>query len=157
TIDAAFYTDIRLGYDFGLGGGEFQLYASVTNLFDRDPSIAPSGLPFGTTHTNTNLFDVIGRRYTLGASARYRPATGQRKLRGRLAPALLLPTSSADASDEASALLFLLGRISAASPVQSLTSSANLAAARKVARRSARLVSASASQPHCSACQSSSQ
>jgi outer membrane receptor protein involved in Fe transport len=71
TIDAAFYTDIRLGYDFGLGGGEFQLYASVTNLFDRDPSIAPSGLPFGTTHTNTNLFDVIGRRYTLGVSARY--------------------------------------------------------------------------------------
>jgi len=71
TVSAAYYTDARVSYDFALGGGDLQAYASVTNLFDRPPELAPNFFFFATQHTNGNLFDQIGRRFTLGITARY--------------------------------------------------------------------------------------
>lgn len=71
TVSAAFYTDARVAYDFSVGKGKWQAFASVTNLFDRPPELAPDFFTFATLHTNGNLFDQIGRRFTLGVSAKY--------------------------------------------------------------------------------------
>jgi hypothetical protein len=38
----------------------------VSNLFDQDPPRAPDWSFIGSTATNESLFDVLGRRYTVG-------------------------------------------------------------------------------------------
>jgi outer membrane receptor protein involved in Fe transport len=45
-----------------------QVYFNVNNLFDRAPPIAAAYSAFNAapTQVNTNLFDQVGRRYTLG-------------------------------------------------------------------------------------------
>jgi outer membrane receptor protein involved in Fe transport len=69
TVDSAFYTNLRLGYDFDTRGGGVEIFANIENLFDEDPPIATNDLSFfsGAAHTNIRLFDRLGRRYTLGA------------------------------------------------------------------------------------------
>ena len=60
------WTDIIVRRDFG----QFQLYATVQNVFDKDPPFALFTGPnsgFGTS----NLFDVQGRRYTFGAKVKF--------------------------------------------------------------------------------------
>jgi outer membrane receptor protein involved in Fe transport len=42
------------------------LYANVTNLFNEDPPNAASWGFMGSSYTNESLFDVLGRRYSLG-------------------------------------------------------------------------------------------
>jgi hypothetical protein len=69
TVDAAFYTNLRLGYASALNDGTgFEIYANVTNLFDEAPPLAPTFGFTGSIHTNTSLFDTVGRRYSLGVS-----------------------------------------------------------------------------------------
>jgi outer membrane receptor protein involved in Fe transport len=74
SVDARWYTDLRVGYESELSGsGTWEIFANVQNLFDRSPPIAPGGFSFfsGTDQTNTNLFDTLGRRYTVGVRFRY--------------------------------------------------------------------------------------
>jgi outer membrane receptor protein involved in Fe transport len=59
-------TNLRVGYDFGDEPGRYSMFVNVTNVFDRSPPIAPTFGFNGSTHTNEGLFDVLGRRYTLG-------------------------------------------------------------------------------------------
>ncbi len=70
TVASAFYTDLRLSYSTDMTrAGSWEIYARVENLFDRNPPRAADFSDFnGATHTNETLFDVLGRRYTLGGA-----------------------------------------------------------------------------------------
>jgi outer membrane receptor protein involved in Fe transport len=63
-----FYADLRLSYEVPVGGSTMQIWGSVTNLFDK----APPATGYYSTFTgasaqyNASLFDVLGRRYTVG-------------------------------------------------------------------------------------------
>jgi outer membrane receptor protein involved in Fe transport len=72
TVASAFYTDLRLSWSTDTASiGSWEIYAKVENLFDRNPPRAADYSDFnGATHTNETLFDVLGRRYTLGVHLR---------------------------------------------------------------------------------------
>lgn len=69
TVDSVVYTDLRLSYTFERGErGNFEVFGNVSNLFDEDPPLAANHSTFGgSTHTNVSLYDVIGRRFVVGA------------------------------------------------------------------------------------------
>lgn len=65
SVDSAFYTDVNLSWRADRG---WRVYANVTNALDTDPPVTAS---FGTLQgssgqTNPALFDLLGRRYTVG-------------------------------------------------------------------------------------------
>jgi outer membrane receptor protein involved in Fe transport len=62
------YFDLRFGYDFELAGTSVEISAMATNLFDVDPPLTPSyiGLSDHAAQANSAVYDVLGRRYTLG-------------------------------------------------------------------------------------------
>jgi len=68
-VAGAFYVDMRLGYTLDLGGKNVEIFANVTNMFDRDPPITPYWVPLGNNSLQTNpmMFDTIGRRFVIGA------------------------------------------------------------------------------------------
>lgn len=67
TIDASLITNLQLAYGRDLpGSGSYRVSLNVSNLFDEDPPLAPAFGFTGSTQTNSSLFDVYGRRYTLG-------------------------------------------------------------------------------------------
>ena len=72
SVPAVAYVDMRFDYTFDIGNSSLDLYASVTNLFDKSPPVTPTYQAFGgyTTQANTSLFDVLGRRFTVGAKFR---------------------------------------------------------------------------------------
>ena len=54
------------------GAGSWEIYTSIEKLFDRDPPQSADFSDFiGAMHTSETLFDVLGRRYTLGANLRF--------------------------------------------------------------------------------------
>lgn len=68
-VDSAFYIDLRLTYGFEIGSGtEIETFAAVTNLTDQAPPITPYYSAFGahSIQTNSVLFDLLGRRFTVG-------------------------------------------------------------------------------------------
>jgi len=71
TVSEAWYTSIGASYRAALRGGEVEMYGTVNNLLDTDPPRAPTTSVFGTTHTNEELFDPLGRRYALGLRFRF--------------------------------------------------------------------------------------
>jgi outer membrane receptor protein involved in Fe transport len=56
-IDPQWLTNVRINYDLDTDGGSYAIYASVNNLFDRNPSDS-LGL--------SNIYGNIGRSYTAG-------------------------------------------------------------------------------------------
>jgi outer membrane receptor protein involved in Fe transport len=68
SVDSALYIDLRLGYEFPLAGSEAEIFANVTNLFDEDPPVTPSYSAFlgYSSQYNSSVYDVLGRRYTVG-------------------------------------------------------------------------------------------
>jgi iron complex outermembrane receptor protein len=69
TVDSVLYTDARLTYGKDLSsGGHWDLFGSVTNLFDVDPPVVAgfSGFTLQSSQANASLHDVLGRRYTVG-------------------------------------------------------------------------------------------
>jgi iron complex outermembrane recepter protein len=67
TVASAAYTNLQLSYDSEMsGGGTWQTYLNVTNLFDRDPALVATWGFTGSTQTNSGLFDIYGRRYNVG-------------------------------------------------------------------------------------------
>jgi iron complex outermembrane recepter protein len=56
-------------------GGELRLSANVQNLFDKDPPVTPtvfdSSLGQTGNQVNASLFDLLGRRYTIGVTFRH--------------------------------------------------------------------------------------
>jgi iron complex outermembrane recepter protein len=76
TVASAFYLNLAGGYSWETGGGKMELYANVQNVLDRDPPLAPS--QFDTSlaqtvpgQTNSRLFDMLGRRYSIGLRFRH--------------------------------------------------------------------------------------
>lgn len=67
-VPATFYADLRLAYDFDISGADVELWGAVTNLFDQDPRITPyyAAFPGNVIVTNTSLYDVLGRRFSMG-------------------------------------------------------------------------------------------
>ena len=68
-VDSAFYADLALSYRWELGeGAELEIFGQVTNMLDEDPPITPYYSAFlgYSQQYNPSLFDVLGRRYTLG-------------------------------------------------------------------------------------------
>ncbi|MEO6388069.1 MAG: hypothetical protein ABIT16_05350, partial [Croceibacterium sp.] len=72
SVPSVFYADIRLGYEFELGDSSAELWGSVTNLLDRDPPVTGYYSTFtgSSTQYNAGLFDVLGRRFTVGVKLR---------------------------------------------------------------------------------------
>lgn len=69
SVSPAYYTDLQLSYRFGLrDASDIEVFSNITNLLDRDPPIAANHSAFGgSVPTNAALFDVLGRRFVLGA------------------------------------------------------------------------------------------
>src|SRR5690606_32589838 len=63
TVDDVLYVDLRASYEFDLRGVGMEVFGNITNLFDRDPPIAPAYtafLGYGTQY-NSAVHDVLGR------------------------------------------------------------------------------------------------
>jgi outer membrane receptor protein involved in Fe transport len=67
SIESTYYTD--LGVKFTLQGGEgWELFANVNNLLDQEPRATAQILGrAGVNEFNPGLYDVLGRRFVLGA------------------------------------------------------------------------------------------
>jgi outer membrane receptor protein involved in Fe transport len=69
TVDSVFYTDARISYGKDLASGSrWEVFGSVTNLFDEEPPVVPAFSSFSgqTSQVNANIHDILGRRYTIG-------------------------------------------------------------------------------------------
>jgi hypothetical protein len=73
SIGSITYVDARVSWDMKVGDGAVELYASGTNLFDRDPPLYPvfSAAVAAPNQVNTGLYDVLGRRFALGVNVRF--------------------------------------------------------------------------------------
>jgi outer membrane receptor protein involved in Fe transport len=69
-VGGAAYTNLRASWRFGEDPQSLLLFFNVNNLFDRDPPLAADWGFVGSIPTNEGLFDVIGRRYTIGVRLR---------------------------------------------------------------------------------------
>lgn len=69
SVSGRTYTNLNLAYDFQWGSNDAQAYFYVGNLFDEEPPLIAGGIG-GTSgrasYTNTGIFDVLGRSYTVG-------------------------------------------------------------------------------------------
>ena len=72
-VASALYVDLRLSHRLSLGDQDADLWLSATNLFDRDPPLAPSWRTFDGfgTQYNAAVYDLLGRRFTVGATLRF--------------------------------------------------------------------------------------
>ena len=68
TTPSVFYADLRLAYEFDIGSSSAEVFGAVTNLTDKSPPIEGTFSAFtgSSTQYNAGLFDVLGRRYTMG-------------------------------------------------------------------------------------------
>ncbi|HEX6993511.1 MAG TPA: TonB-dependent receptor [Gammaproteobacteria bacterium] len=74
SVESVFYTNLRGSYRGQFGsGGEWEAFAHIANVFDEDPPLIAGWSAFGGTGIGTNeiLYDVLGRRYTVGFQVRY--------------------------------------------------------------------------------------
>jgi outer membrane receptor protein involved in Fe transport len=65
SVDSAFYTTLSARYEFPTRNERnWEIFATVNNLFDEDPPLAPGAYP-----TNSAFFDQVGRFYRVGLRA----------------------------------------------------------------------------------------
>jgi outer membrane receptor protein involved in Fe transport len=70
SIPSSFYMDARLNGTFG-ENDNLQVFLNVQNLLDREPVLTPGsgvGRTGVGTSVNTGLYDILGRRYTIGVN-----------------------------------------------------------------------------------------
>lgn len=65
------YTDATFTYKLDQWGGHEELFFIVTNIFNRDPPVAPGNATNYVSNTNYGDYDAIGRRFTLGIRAKF--------------------------------------------------------------------------------------
>jgi outer membrane receptor protein involved in Fe transport len=66
-IASFFLTNLQLGYEGEMSEtAKYRVTFNVNNLFDKDPPLVASFGFTGSQATNSGLFDIYGRRYTLG-------------------------------------------------------------------------------------------
>jgi outer membrane receptor protein involved in Fe transport len=76
TVPSAFYLNLAGGHSWETVGGKLELYANVQNLLDRDPPLVPAQFDTALSQTvsgqtNSRLFDMLGRRYSIGLRFRH--------------------------------------------------------------------------------------
>ena len=71
-VGAVWYTDATMTAKIADDRlGEAEVFFTVNNLFDRDPPVIPTYFFYGTIATNYQVYDVIGRTFTLGTRLRF--------------------------------------------------------------------------------------
>jgi outer membrane receptor protein involved in Fe transport len=68
SVEQVFYTDLTASYALN---EQARVTFTVNNLFDREPALAPNGTLAIFTPTNPQLYDQIGRYFTLRLNVRY--------------------------------------------------------------------------------------
>lgn len=76
TVPSAAYFNLAGGYVWEMASGKLELFANVQNLFDRDPPLVPAQFDVSLSQTvsgqtNSRLFDMLGRSYSLGLRFRH--------------------------------------------------------------------------------------
>jgi outer membrane receptor protein involved in Fe transport len=76
TVPSVIYVNLSGGYTWDLPSGTLELSANAQNLFDKDPPVAASAFDAtlgqtGNGGTNSALFDLLGRRFTIGVTFRH--------------------------------------------------------------------------------------
>ncbi|HZV56862.1 MAG TPA: TonB-dependent receptor [Sphingobium sp.] len=73
SVPGIFYLDMRLSYRAEIANADAEIFLSVTNLLDKDPPITPTFAAFTgyATQANVSLFDVLGRRWVIGAKVKF--------------------------------------------------------------------------------------
>lgn len=73
SVASVLYVDLRLGQRVSTGGRDADIWLAVTNLFDKAPPLTPSWSAFNgyATQHNAAVHDVLGRRFTVGATLRF--------------------------------------------------------------------------------------
>jgi iron complex outermembrane receptor protein len=66
-VPAVLYTDLTLSQKISAGRGDFELFLTVNNLFDKQAPLIPAVSSGGSIPTITSLYDVVGRAFTVGA------------------------------------------------------------------------------------------
>ena len=51
--------------------GDWEIFGSVSNIFDKDPPLAVTGAPFGNGNTYPVVYDALGRRFSINLSASF--------------------------------------------------------------------------------------
>lgn len=70
-IGAVAYVDLSANYNLSkLGYGDLQVFAGVDNVLDKDPPVIPLNF-IANTATNGAHYDVIGRKYYVGARVQF--------------------------------------------------------------------------------------
>jgi iron complex outermembrane recepter protein len=71
-IPATYYTDLTATYSLPVEGGKVDTFLTVSNLWNQQPRVVPeTGFPGVGYPTILQLYDVIGRYYTVGARFRF--------------------------------------------------------------------------------------
>lgn len=68
-VDSVVYTDARLSFGRERpSGARWEVFGSITNLFDEDPPIVANFSSFTgqASQANASIHDILGRRYTVG-------------------------------------------------------------------------------------------
>jgi iron complex outermembrane receptor protein len=77
TIGSITYVNLEGSYAWDWGGGRVETFLDVQNLFDRDPPLVPQlfdsslAQAINNSGTNAGLYDLLGRRFTLGVRFRH--------------------------------------------------------------------------------------
>jgi outer membrane receptor protein involved in Fe transport len=70
-IEQVFYTDLTIRQRVAMGSRSLDLFATVNNLFNRQPPLAPA-IPLGTYRaTNAAIYDTMGRYFSIGARVKF--------------------------------------------------------------------------------------
>ena len=68
-IPSVVYYDASFTYGFDYGSAKIEAFLNARNIFDRDPPIVaanPGGFSYTIAPANAQLYDVLGRTFTLG-------------------------------------------------------------------------------------------
>ncbi len=71
-VPPIFYTDLTLRYRLKVVANT-EIFGTITNLFDVDPPVTPYYSTFGdySLQSNASVYDVLGRRFVVGATLRF--------------------------------------------------------------------------------------
>ena len=70
-IGAVTYLDLSARYDLrNVGNGDVQIFAGIDNVLDKDPPVIPLNF-IANAATNGAHYDVIGRKFYVGARMRF--------------------------------------------------------------------------------------
>lgn len=70
-VSPVWYTDLTLRATVPAMGGNFEFFATVNNLFDKQPPIIPGTVPGVNPPTNISLYDIVGRAFTAGVRIKF--------------------------------------------------------------------------------------